>query len=858
MSFVSFSTAAKLTWRLAWRQLVSDRSFAFSMIINMALGLTGYLAVSGFNRSFLQEIRSRTRQIAGGDVVVSSRQPWSTKHLELISENLPSGAQASEEVSLVSMLSTKNSTRLVELRFVDDQFPLYGGVELRDQGKIAPGQASKMVAGDIWIYRELQSQLALSSSDEVKIGEGLFRVRDVVIDDPSSGSGGFSFAPRVFLRMSDLASTKLLGLGSRSLFIHRLKFPSESDSDAYVATLKKRFSKDYPNLDIRVQGHNGVTQETARLYTYLNDYLELICLVALFLAAVGAAYLIRGHLDDSVREFAIMSSLGASYQIPIFVFVLQSLILGIGASLLAVMLSSIALPFLAAAMAPFTGELPALRVPVGSVFQSGLVAISTGLLLSLPQLIRLQGLSPTFLFQESQIQKSDNTILGYLGYLPAIFLWWLAAVYQSRSWSTGSMFAGLCIALAVFLGLISLPLTRVAIYAARLRLLNWKLSLALRMLSRNRVATITTFMALALGATLINLVPQLKAVIAREIARPDSTIPQVFMFDIQDEQLASLKDFFEKIGAKVGGFHPMVRARLESINGQTVSSRKMNFEGEREQQQREALQTRTQNLSYRDHLSSAETVTQGEFITKNFEGVGIPALSVEEGFAQRVDVKLGDRLQFDVMGVMVEGEVKSIRRVRWTSFEPNFMILFQPGVLDAAPKIWVASASQIGESMVDTTIASLVRQHPNVSVVDIKSAVRRLLVFIDKMGTAISIVAWIALLGGVGVLYSIAQGKAASRAKSIALLKALGATARDAQISVLFEYAIISASAIVFGVGLGIAVSWGITVYVLRAPWGLADLSSAINGIVILPVCLVLAWIATRGSVKKNIITLLS
>jgi putative ABC transport system permease protein len=601
----------QLASTLALRQLRGHKSFAISMVINMALGLTGFIVVDGFNRSFRSEISSRTRQIASADIVISSRQPWSPPLEQKIKSSIPPEATISQEASLVSMATTKDLSRLIEARFVDNQFPLYPGLQLETIGQLQPGPTSRLNLGEAWIYRELRTQMGLKIGDKLQIGETEFIVSDTVIDDPTAGAGGFSFAPRVFLRIEDLPKTKLLGVGSRSFHIFRVKLPQDlvaGDEDALAESIRSSIAPDAGLQDLRVKSHRKTTDDLTKLQGYVNGYLSLIALSALFLAAGGTSYLMRGHLQKTIKEFAIMSSLGAKPWIAPLVFVIQCIVLGLGATLLATAFASLGLPALARTLSPIAGSITTATLPVGSILVTSLFAIVSGLLLTLPQLIQLSTLRPGFLFQEANSAHESRRTVSSLAFLPAVVLWWLTAVQQSKSWETGSIFAAICIGSAIVLTFAALPMLKLGIVFAKKQSMNWKLSLALRQMSRNRRATISTFLALALGTTLINLIPQLRSMILREIARPDSVIPQLFMFDMQDEQIESVQAYFNSFGGKLGQLSPMVRARLESINDTPVEDRKMDFEGEREQQQREALQARTQNLSYRTKLSPAETI----------------------------------------------------------------------------------------------------------------------------------------------------------------------------------------------------------------------------------------------------------
>ncbi len=852
-----FMQSTRLTLKLAYRQLLTQKAFSISMMINMALGLTGFMVVDGFNRSFRSEIAQRTRQIAGADIVISSRQPWTEQLRNQIRTSVPAAATLSEETTLVSMATNDAISRLVEVRFVDENYPLYKGLILESDVDLPPGAAKGLGPGDVWIYRELRTQMNVGISSKLRLGEAELTVKDIVIDDPTAGAGGFSFAPRLILRSEDLPKTKLLGVGSRSFHTFRVRLPSQTtnqDIELLVEKIRKELLPLPGHQDLRVRSHSKASEDLTRLQAYVNDYLSLIALSALFLAAVGTSYLMRGHLRKTVREFAILSSLGANPWIAPMVFVTQCVFLGLGATLVSAAVSSGGLPVLAKSLAPIAGTLSDLRVPLGSVLVTSLFAITSGLLLSLPQLIHLSVLRPGFLFQEASTGADSQRKITTIAYLPSVLLWWLTAVHESKSWTTGSVFAGICVGAALALSLAAIPLLRAGVIASAWKKMSWLVSLALRQMSRNKGASVSTFLALALGTSLINLIPQLRSIIVREISRPDSVIPQLFVFDIQDDQVDSVKSFFESNGATTGVMSPMVRARLESINDVSIDQRKMDFEGEREQQQREGLQARTQNLSYRSRLSSAESIITGTYPTEPFSGQGLPALSIEEGFAKRVGVKIGDRIKFDVMGVPITGEVTSIRKVRWTSFEPNFMILVQPGVLDDAPKIWVGSASGINPNDIDRLQAALVKMHSNVSAVDVKAAVQRLMKFIDQISIAVGIVAWLALAGGAGVLYAIAYAQSIERFKSVAILKTLGATSNDALKALLVEYGIISSAAVIFGVSLGALASWAVATLILKTTWTSLELNSALTGFIIIPVCLGLTLLATR-SVKKSTIT---
>jgi predicted lysophospholipase L1 biosynthesis ABC-type transport system permease subunit len=155
-------------------------------------------------------------------------------------------------------------------------------------------------------------------------------------------------------------------------------------------------------------------------------------------------------------------------------------------------------------------------------------------------------------------------------------------------------------------------------------------------------------------------------------------------------------------------------------------------------------------------------------------------------------------------------------------------------------------------------MSEIVGIHSNITIIDVKSAVSRLLILVDKIGGAISVVSWLSLLGGCGVLFAIAYSRSSAREYEIGILKVLGALPRDALLSVLIEYTVIASVAVAFGVILSFGLSWGIAKFVFRASWGFGDLREVANGFVILPLSIGLAWLAIRRALSVKIMSLLN
>ena len=204
---------------------------------------------------------------------------------------------------------------------------------------------------------------------------------------------------------------------------------------------------------------------------------------------------------------------------------------------------------------------------------------------------------------------------------------------------------------------------------------------------------------------LINLIPQIYQGLQEEISRPaDFRIPSLFLFDIQPEQVKPLQNLLADRKVNLNYVSPMVRARLEKVNGKKYNAELNNGLSTRERQREQGFRMRTLNLSYRTELSDSEYIVEARTLASNYDwNSDVPAeISLEERFAERMGLMMGDILEFNVHEVPILAKVINLRRVKWNSFQPNFFILFQSGVLDEAPATYLASIGGLDKSIPKT------------------------------------------------------------------------------------------------------------------------------------------------------------
>lgn len=152
----------------------------------------------------------------------------------------------------------------------------------------------------------------------------------------------------------------------------------------------------------------------------------------------------------------------------------------------------------------------------------------------------------------------------------------------------------------------------------------------------------------------------------------------------------------------------------------------------------------------------------------------LPFISLEKRYAKRIGAKLNDILTFDVQGVEIQGIVTSIRQVKWTSFQPNFFIVFQSGVLEESPQMFLSSISGIQPDMINDLQLKIVELAPNVSMINVKQTAESALVFIDQMALALQAMAYLSIFVGLFIFIVLLNTQLKERMQEMNLLQILG------------------------------------------------------------------------------------
>lgn len=817
--------------------------FFLILAFTLSLGTFGLTGIGLVNDQVQRELEGKARVLLTSDLSVSARRELSPEEETAMETFLAGKTKDSyRTIDLYSMILHRPSgeSRLVEIRFVEESFPFYGELELRD------GKKNREAQG-LYVSRDLASLWEVSPGDEVQVGNLTVKVDGIIEKDSSQGFRGFSLAPRAYFPLSRLGETGLLSLGSTGSFSRHFLLKEGSD----IGVVSEGLKKVLPDAAVKILLPEDMSEQTGRTIRIISNFMSLAALIGLVLALVGVFYLFQSHLLSRMKDLALLNLHGLSK---------GALVGGVVLQYTTIFLLVMGLEFFVLVPALYQMGGPILAQELGITLPESLSLGSFGRLFPLLFLLGLSIIVPLLLglFRTpmGEVLKTSRVLMGrfrWYDFLPFLLILWLVSWRLSQNLFTGSLFFGSL--LVVFL-LSTVIILLVQVFIRRFirgrGLLNpdVEMGLALRGILRSGHKLVLSFLSLSMGATLITLILQLDHKIEAELSLAGSK-PALFLFDIQEEQMESVQKFSEEQETPLEAVTPVIRARLERVNGKAFRKKRNPFrvnEGMDSDEERE--KDNALNLTYRGYLTPAEKIVEGEPIS------GPPGdmarVSLEKRWAQRMGLSLGDKLEFDIQGVPLEGVVHNIKEIKWTSFYPNFFVGLEPGFLEPAPKTFLAVLPPVPSEKKLAFQRGLVKRFPNVSAIDVEELTGKIATLFERSRRAIEIISWLSLGIGLIILYGLSHDQVYRRSFDIALLKSLGLTPGRIRLQLVFEFG----SLFLLSLALGFALGWGMANLlgqeVMRLPWSTDGEKMFIPAVSLVVLCLLTILISSWRAVRMK------
>jgi putative ABC transport system permease protein len=826
MTFVLRMAAREI--RASWRRLL----FFF---VCVAVGVGAIVALRSVAQSVRSGLMREARTLIASDIIVQTNRSWDSSTRADIDRTLAAAPvqERSESIETATMVRPEGDAavaRMVELRAVQPNFPLYGQIVL-EGGQ--PYSHDLLRGHGVLVRPELLTQLGIQTGARIMIAGQPFTIRGTIAQEPGRRAGAFSLGPRVYVDYDEFRATGLLTFGSRASY--QLLLRVRDDAVERLATdlresLRDRF--------VGVRSYRATEDQIGEDLVRAENYLSLVGFVIVVLGGIGVWSVTRVFVRQKIRSVAILKCVGASTRMVLATYVLQVLLLGGAGSLLGVALAAAGIAAIPASVAAAFGN-----VFYGLTLSGILQGFAVGLLVSflfavvpllevrrVKPLLLIRGNDPSVLAAPTRAREPSGRIRSWIGRARAWFasLDWVsvgtavlvsAALVAVAAWQAASLRVGLVVSLgfagiAFILHLAGMALVRAVRPLATAR---WfPLKHAVIGLRRPGNQTRVILLAVGLGSFFVLGVRALQSNLLSEFSiNLQRGGADMFLIDVQQDQVDGMRTFLTGRAASFT-LIPVLRARVTAVKG-----REINLENYQDVRGRGSL-AREYVITYRDHLESNERVVRGRFWPEGPQPASDQVeVSIERSIHERFKIDVGDVMRFDVLGRSVQARVSSVRNVEWEdSRNGGFMFVFRPGPLDRAPHTYIAILRAPEQTTERARFQrDLNARFANVSAIDVREVFASIQRVLDNVTLAISVVGGITLASGVLILVGAVAMTKFQRVYEAAILRTLGASTRTIATMLALEYAALGLLAGIVGGAGALVLSWAVCRYVFDIDW---------------------------------------
>jgi len=742
------------------------------LLAAIALAVAALTAVGFLTDRIGKAVARQANEVLAADLRFRSQEPipdsWREKAAEF---NL----QIAETNTFPSVVFGEDLSALATIKAVSETYPLRGAVRVSDtlfgEQRVVNGIPPR---GEVWADGALLARVEADVGDRLTVGESELLVTAVLTYRPDQSIGFASLAPSLLVNIADIPATGLIGEGSRVGYALLV-----AGDEAAVTDFNEAIQDDLSD-SVRASNREESSDRANNAADRAQRFLSLTAVISLLLSAVAVAMSARRFAHRRMDTVALMKSLGATQRFVISVAVVQLFLLGllgiiVGSSVgyAAEEVLSWILSDLIANDLPGIGPMPVI-LAAGSA-----MVLLVGF--ALPSLIQLRNTPPLRVLRHDEMPPAPSRVLVAGMALAAV------AALLYRSIGDALMLVILLGGIVVIAAVLYLVGRLLVATMGRFRSgvgVAWRYGLA-NVARRGRDSAVQV-VAFGLGLTVLLLLTIVRTDLLQGWRQTmDENAPNHFMINIQPHELDSVASVFATGGIEVPDFVPLVRARMSTINGESVKDR------EYPTPDGNWLANREANLSFATTLSDSNEIVAGEWWAEDYSGP--PLVSIEEEAATDTGLGVGDQLTFTIAGREVAVTIASIRKINWDSFQPNFFMVFSPGALDGMPTTYISSLRIEKEQQ--SVLVKLVRAHPSISVIDIDSILQQIRGIIEKASLAVQAVFIFTLAAGIAVLFAAVQSTIDERRFESAILRALGARKRTVFSGVMAEFAALGAAA---------------------------------------------------------------
>jgi len=747
--------------KMAWRDGKASGRKLVLFMASIVLGIAAVVSIQSFGENLKENISLQSKSLMGADYKIDTNKPPNEK-IKGIIDSL--GSANSKEISFASMAAfpKTGAAKLVQVRGIEGGFPFYGDLETE------PARAASQYQelGAALVDATVMLQLGIQPGDSIKVGTVSLPIAGALKSVPGSTAIFSSIAPPVIVPHRFITETGLVQQGSRINYAYYFIAGPDMDMEQLDKTLGPVIDAQDADLDT----HVSTSERLGRQYDNFGKFLNLVAFIALLLGCVGIASAINIYIKGKLRAVAVLKCIGATRRQTFLIYLIQIAVMGLLGGIIGT-----GLGLLLQELFPlFLGDLLPVDVEMSFSPQVILMGLLLGIFMSvLFALYPLMGTLYISPLQALRVQDEGPSKSGKAGLLVlvGIFLFvFIFSFWLLKDWRYALAFVGgIIITFSILAGVAKLFMKAIKKYfpsswgfPARQSLLN---------LFRPQNQTLTLVLAIGVGTFLISTLYFTKDVLlAQASLETNSNSLNMILLDVQTEQKEAIAKTITGNNLPVLDDIPIVTMRVQSLAGIPVNA----IRKDTASKVNGWILDHEFRVTYRDSLIASEILEQGKW-TREIGKTDLVPISISDNFAKDANVKVGDKISFNVQGVLLNTVVGSIRTVDWGRMQLNFSIVFPKGILEDAPQFRVLTTNVPNEEASAGLQTELVRKFPNVSIIDLRQVLSVIEGLLNKISWIINFMAFFSILTGIIVLLGAVRTSKYQRIKESVLLRTLGA-----------------------------------------------------------------------------------
>ena len=788
--------------KLSLRELKGSFNEFKIVMISIFLGVFIITAVGSLSKNLKHEINNKSSELLGGDFELSTTyQEFPIKIKEWLEKN----GKTSLIVELRTMLTSNQSVglkrRIVELKAVDQNWPLKGVPIIVPNKSINKSLKMNDNNNGALIDASLKKQLEIKVGDVLQLGKTKIQINGIIKKEPDRMFSFATFGSRLLISNATLKASGLVIPGS--LVKYKIKFiPNNKNIDLSF------LNKFVQGTNISIKNIKNSTNNFNSFIDKTSLFISLVGLITLLISGVGISNGVKGYLIKKIKNIAIFKALGAQNSIVFKIYFFQIIFIFL-ISIIPALIAGISIPFL-------------LKTLISDSFLSTfepfifwepiIISFLFGLIVSI--LFTIIPISKTYEIKPIQLLRlsAHHSLNNYSKKISALLLILIFALCFLIFKLTNDIKLSVYIFGVVLISFLILK-GMTNLFFLFFRNLKFKigslLEIARKSLIRPDTFAKSIVISFSIGLALLITLNIIEESLEHKIANTiNKQAPNYFLIDIQPNQINQVKALTaEFIGEDSLNAQPMLRGRVTAINNLKVENLKINKDVN-------WVLKRDRAFSWSNKTPKNVKIISGEWWPNDYTGPLL--LSIGDKVAKGLNVKIGDKIQFNILGRNFEAEIFNTREIIWQNMDINFIFILSKNKIQNAPHSWIATTTNTNKEMNNALIEKIVSNFSNISSVSVEETYVAIKSILNLLITIVNSIAFITLLSGVIVLAGILNVSKKDKLYEVAIFKILGARPKKIIFLWLQEFLIIGLMASLISILIGMSVSFILVTYIFQ------------------------------------------